>query len=110
MTVRTYQVALTATIEVDDATVKSAMLGFELRDGLDGPDMDEAVVFEAQQQMLGHVEQMTPAHLMRMYLVNGYLVRASPALTELVERGLPGADVRIIGIDVEVDGERLSGS
>jgi len=102
MTPRTYRCALTATITVDDETLKSALLGFGLREGLDGPPVDDPdVVFDAQQQMLSAVEHLPAEQLLQMFLVNGYVVPANLAIRNHIMGGLPGSTVEMTGVDVE---------
>lgn len=101
MSTRTFHCALTATITVEDETVKSAMLGSGLRDGLSGePVTDEDTVFTAQQQMLGLVGSMPPDQLLQMLLVNGYFVPLAGPVKQLLEERLPGAEVTLTGIEV----------
>lgn len=101
MTRRTFQCSWQATITVDDDTVKSALLGFRLADGIDGPVIDDDdATFEMQQGMLGWAAEASPDKVLQGFLVNGYLVRAAPVVKNLIERDLAGAEAQIGDIKV----------
>jgi hypothetical protein len=97
---RSYFCALTALIEVDDATLKSAVLGCRLSDGLAGSAVTDP---DTVQRLLAATDEMRPERRMQFYLVNKYFVDVRESLTAMLEGDLPGASVLLVGVDATLD-------
>ncbi|WP_409328871.1 hypothetical protein [Trujillonella humicola] len=100
MTGRSYVCALTALIDVDDESLKAAVLGCRLSNGLPGLDVTDP---DTVQLMLAATEEMQPERRMQFYLVNKYFVDVRESLTSMLEQDLPGARVLLIGVDATLE-------
>lgn len=99
MTRRTYRIALTGSITVDDETVKSAVVGMGAGD-LDGIPPTEEELFEHGAGQVAIAGALSPEQLLQIFLVTGYFETCREAVVATLTRDFQGADVTVGGIDV----------
>ena len=100
MALRTYAFSFTGHITVDDTTLMTALLGFEIEPAPGIPELTEEEMLEVGQEFLAFTESLDPARRMQAYLVNGPLLRFDERLVRRLTDELPGSRTVVDGVTV----------